>query len=145
MKSICVVAIYIICVLMLLSCLPGTYWVWVFVELDKHSDSVHTLEYMVIIQEINLIYSLATAVPFYIREVWQTWALNYLINYKYKSNSWPIIKVLRQKRKLFSYIIHFLQFKNFYTLREFSIAHCVGTIITNCTCVHILPLFCYNS
>ena len=86
-----------------------------------------------------------TAVPFYIREVWQTWALNYLIYYQYKWNNLTIIKVLREKWKLFSCIIHFIQLKSFYTLREFSITHCVGIIITNCTCVHILPLFWYNN
>ena len=83
----------------------------------------------------------ATAVLFCIREVWQTGTLNCLINYQYKSNNWTSITVLREKWKIFSYVMHFIQLKKFCTLREFSIAHCVGTIITNGTCVHIV-CFC---
>jgi len=70
--------------------------------------------------------------------------INYVITYHYESNNWTIIEVLREKWALFSYIMHFIQLKNFCNLREFSTAHCVGTIITNYTCLHILPLSCYN-
>ena len=32
MKSVCVVAVYTVCILMLLSCWPGMYWIWAYVE-----------------------------------------------------------------------------------------------------------------
>ena len=54
------------------------------------------------------------------------------------------MKFLREKWKLVSCIIHCIELKNCCTLWEFSIAHCVRTIITNCTCVHIV-LFCCSS
>ena len=37
MKSLTVVAVYTVYMLMLLSCWPGTYWVWVHVELPLSS------------------------------------------------------------------------------------------------------------
>ena len=45
------------------------------------------------------------------------------------------------KRDVKTFHLHnsFYTIEEFFTLREFSIAHCVGTIITNCTCVPILP------
>ena len=61
----------------------------------------------------------------YMREVWQTWALNHLINYQYKSNYWTIIKVLREKWKLFSHIIHFIQLKNFLHFEGITLLHTV--------------------
>ena len=42
-------------------------------------------------------FDLHTAVLSYIREVWQTWALNCFISYRYKSTNWTTVKVLREK------------------------------------------------
>jgi len=103
------------------------------------------LEYVVIKQKINMIDTHAIVVPFCIKEVWPTLTLNYLRNFQYKSNNWTIIMVLREKWKLFFSTIHFIQLKNFLHLEGIQLFHTrYVNITTNCICVPIVPLFCWN-
>ena len=82
--------------------------------------SNRTSECNVIIWEINLIYTHTSVETCCIREVWQKWALNYLINSQHKSNNWTVLKVLRENEN-FSFIQFILcDWRIFCTLREYS-------------------------